>query len=198
MTTAVAGTSRAAKPLRGRPRSVVVACGLLVVLGAWLGIHLTMPGWYARLWYPLRYEVIVRGYAQQRQLDPALLAAVIETESKFDVQARSSAGAIGLMQLTPATAKGIALYTHGNKFQLSDLTNPDINVRYGTWYLRHLLDKYHDERLALAAYNAGQTTVDRWIAQGVGIQFAETRAYLDKVESLKTLYRRVYASELGY
>jgi soluble lytic murein transglycosylase len=140
----------------------------------------------------------VRTYAQQQRLDPALLAAVIETESKFNADARSSAGAIGLMQLTPDTARGIAQYTHGSKFQVSDLDDPDINVRYGTWYLRHLLDKYRDERLALAAYNAGQANVDRWRAQHEGIQFADTRAYVDKVESLKKLYRRVYASELGY
>jgi soluble lytic murein transglycosylase len=123
---------------------------------------------------------------------------VIETESKFDSEARSSAGAVGLMQLTPDTARGIALNTHGSKFQISDLTNPDINVRYGTWYLRRLLDKYQSEPLALAAYNAGQTNVDGWLAQHVGIHFAETRAYVDKVESLKKLYRRVYAGELGY
>ena len=142
--------------------------------------------------------MIVRGYADQRHLDPALLAAVIETESKFTADARSSAGAVGLMQLTPDTAQGIATHTGGTHFQLSDLTNPDINVRYGTWYLRHLLDKYHDERLALAAYNAGQGTVDSWITQHEGIQFSETRAYVDKVENLKVLYRRVYAGELGY
>jgi soluble lytic murein transglycosylase len=140
----------------------------------------------------------VRTYAHQQQLDPALLAALIDTESKFDADARSSAGAVGLMQLTPQTAEGIAQYTHGSKFRLSDLTNPDINVRYGTWYLRRLLDRYHNERLALAAYNAGQGIVDNWIAQHEGIQFAQTRAYVDKVESLKRLYRRVYASELGY
>ena len=140
----------------------------------------------------------MRTYAHQQRLDPALLAAVIDTESKFKADARSSAGAIGLMQLTPQTAEGIAQYTHGSKFQLSDLTNPDINVRYGTWYLRHLLDKYQDERLALAAYNAGQANVDGWLARHEGIQFSQTRAYVDKVESLKKLYRRVYASELGY
>ena len=142
--------------------------------------------------------MIVRGYAEQRQLDPAFLAAVIEAESKFDAEARSSADAVGLMQLTPETAQGIALHTGGTKFQLSDLTNPDINVRYGTWYLRHLLDRYHDERLALAAYNAGQGNVDNWIAAHEGIQFSQTRAYVDKVESLKTLYRRIYPTELGY
>jgi soluble lytic murein transglycosylase len=172
---------------------------VFAAIGVFLYLQKTEPAWYARLWYPLKYQTIVRTYAQQQRLDPALLAAVIETESKFNAAARSSAGAIGLMQLTPQTAEGIAEYTHGTKFKLSDLDNPDINVRYGTYYLRRLLDKYHgNERLALAAYNAGQGTVDGWIAQHEGIQFADTRAYVDKVESLKKLYRRVYASELGY
>ena len=169
-----------------------------VLAGAFLYLQHTEPAWYARLWYPLRYPTIVRTYAQQQRLDPALLAAVIETESKFKADARSSAGAVGLMQLTPATAEGIAEYTHGSKFQLSDLTNPDINVRYGSWYLRQLLNHYRNERLALAAYNAGKGNVDRWLAAHEGIQFADTRAYVDKVESLKKLYRRVYASQLGY
>jgi soluble lytic murein transglycosylase len=124
---------------------------------------------------------------------------VIETESKFNPEARSNAGAVGLMQLTPATAKGIAQYTGGSRFRLSDLTNPDINIRYGAWYLGHLLDRYHgDERLALAAYNAGEERVDGWQSEHVGIQFSETRDYVSKVERLKKIYRRAYASELGY
>jgi soluble lytic murein transglycosylase len=123
---------------------------------------------------------------------------VIEQESKFQVGAKSSAGAIGLMQLQPATAKGIALRTGGTKFVLSDLYDPELNVRYGAWYLHHLMAKYGDERLALAAYNAGQQNVDRWRAEGDGIQFPETRAYVSKVERLKGIYRRAYSSELGY
>jgi soluble lytic murein transglycosylase len=159
----------------------------------------TEPPWYARLWYPLRYSAIVRGHAAHYRLDPALLAAVIESESKFNAGARSSAGAVGLMQLTPSTAKGIALYTGGHRFRVSDLTNPEINVRYGAWYLRHLLDRYDDdERLALAAYNAGEDNVDRWERAHVGIQFDETRDYVDKVERLKKIYRRAYANQLGY
>jgi soluble lytic murein transglycosylase len=139
----------------------------------------------------------VRGHASHYDLNPALLAAVIEQESKFDAGARSSAGAVGLMQLQPATAKGIAKYTGGDRFVLSDLDDPEINVRYGAWYLHHLLQKYGDERLALAAYNAGQQNVDDWRARGVGIQFGETRAYVDRVERLKRIYRRAYASQLG-
>ena len=166
-------------------------------IGAFTYLQRTEPAWWARIWYPLRYEAIVRGHAQHYRLNPALLAAVIEQESKFNASARSSTGAIGLMQLQPATAKGIAIHTGGNDFVLADLDNPEINVRYGSWYLRHLLDKYHDERLALAAYNAGQANVDDWLSKGEDIQFSETRAYVSRIERLKGIYRRAYASELG-
>jgi peptidoglycan lytic transglycosylase len=157
----------------------------------------TEPPWWARLWYPLSYASIIRTHAANYHLSPALLAAIIDEESKFDAGARSSAGAVGLMQLTPQTAEGIAQYTGGSKFVLSDLTNPEINIRYGAWYLRHLLDKYRNERTALAAYNAGQENVDRWRAAHEGVQFPETRAYVDRVEWLKGIYRRAYGSALG-
>ena len=157
----------------------------------------TEPAWWARIWYPLRYSTIVRAHAHNYDLNPALLAAVIDEESKFRADAKSSAGAVGLMQLLPATAKGIAIHTGGSKFVTSDLYDPEITVRYGAWYLHHLLQKYGDERLALAAYNAGQQNVDSWRAEGKDIQFPETRAYVDKVERLKGIYRRTYARELG-
>ncbi|MEK6276092.1 MAG: lytic transglycosylase domain-containing protein [Actinomycetota bacterium] len=150
------------------------------------------PAWFQRLRYPLRYEQIVRGHARNYRLDPALVAAVIYQESRFRADAKSSSGAIGLMQLRPETAKGIAIRTGGSRFTTSDLYNAEINVRYGSWYLRHLLNKYDDEKLALAAYNAGQHNVDRWRAEGKGIQFSETREYVDRVEELKEIYRDAY------
>jgi soluble lytic murein transglycosylase len=173
----------------------------VLIIGAALGgglayVNSSEPAWYVRIRYPLRYDTIVRGHARNYRLDPALLASVIYQESKFRAGARSSSGAIGLMQLLPDTAKGIALHTGGSKFRVSDLDDPEINVRYGSWYLRHLLDKYGDERAALAAYNAGQDNVDRWRAEGKGIAFAETRHYVARVEHLKVLYRRGYRSEL--
>ncbi len=139
----------------------------------------------------------MRAHSANYDINPALLAAVIEQESKFRADAKSSAGAIGLMQLLPDTAKGIAIHTGGSKFVLSDLYNPEINIRYGAWYLHHLMQRYGDEKTALAAYNAGQQNVDRWRAEGKGIEFPETRAYVDKVERLKGIYRRAYAKELG-
>lgn len=171
-----------------------LAAGLLVVFAM---LQSSKPGWWERLWYPLEYEQIVRGHARNYSLDPALLAAVIYQESKFHADAKSSSGAIGLMQLLPDTAKGIALHTGGTAFRVDDLYNPEINVRYGAWYLRHLLRKYDDEQTALAAYNAGQDNVDRWRRDGGGIRFAETRAYVDRVEELKAIYRRAYGAELG-
>jgi soluble lytic murein transglycosylase len=101
------------------------------------------------------------------------------------------------MQLLPDTAQGIALHTGGSKFRVRDLYDPEINVRYGSFYLRRLLNKYGDERLALAAYNAGQANVDEWIAQGKGIAFEETRGYVDSVLELRDVYARAYGSELG-
>ena len=175
--------------------SVIVV--LAAVGAAFLYVERTSPAWYERLRYPLSYEHIVVGHARNYDLDPALIAAVIYRESKFDSNARSSSGAIGLMQLLPDTAKGIALHTGGSRFRVSDLYDPEINVRYGSFYLRRLLTKYEDTRLALAAYNAGQTNVDEWIAAGEDIAFPETREYVDDVLAARDVYEHAYAEELG-
>ncbi len=173
--------------------------GLLALVLAGLGIYVveTEPRWYERVRYPLRYEEIITGHAANYRLEPQLLAAMIYQESKFEAAARSSSGAVGLMQLLPETGQGIADRTGGNSWRPEDLLNPELNVRYGAWYLRHLLDKYGDEELALAAYNAGQANVDRWRERGVGIQFDETRHYVVRVRKLKQIYARAYPSELG-
>jgi soluble lytic murein transglycosylase len=174
---------------------LVLGVAVIAALAAAFGtIHLTRPAWYDRLWHPFRYQQIVLGHARNYHLDPALLAAVIYQESKFNADAKSDRGAIGLMQLLPDTAKGIAERTGGSKFRVSDLYDPEINVRYGAWYLRHLLDKYGSERTALAAYNAGQANIDAWRARGIGIQFDETKEFVGHVESLKRTYRHAYSS----
>jgi soluble lytic murein transglycosylase len=178
-----------------------------LALAGFLVVRAEQPGWWVRLWYPLEYASIVSGNARLYHLDPALVAAVIYEESQFDPKARSGAGAVGLMQLLPDTARGIAVHTGGTKFDpATDLLDPDLNVRYGCWYLNHLRQKYarypNGPELALAAYNAGQTNVDSWIdatpaGQPVEIRFAETRDYVADVERLEKLYRRAYGDELG-
>jgi soluble lytic murein transglycosylase len=178
--------------LSGRLLLALTAAAVLLCTIA--TIHFTQPAWYQRFRYPLHYEEIVLGHARNYRLDPALLAAVIYQESKFRADARSDRGAVGLMQLLPATAEGIAARTGGARFVAGDLYDPEINVRYGAWYLRHLLDKYGSEELALAAYNAGQANVDRWRARQLPIQFSETRDFVDRVEDLKNTYHHAYAS----
>jgi soluble lytic murein transglycosylase len=155
---------------------------------------------------PLRHEDIIRQQAGEKHLDPALVAGVIYTESRFRDQT-SRAGAKGLMQLTPDTARFVERLSGGSTFQLSDLSTPQVNIAYGTYYLRYLLDRYGDnEVLALAAYNGGEGNVDRWVdaARQKGealsieaIPFGETRAYVRAVQSAAGQYRDSYRSELG-
>lgn len=178
---------------------VLVALSVVVLaiagIGAW--VHETQPDWYLRARYPLAYEDIIRGHARNYDLDPDLLAAVVYVESRFQPDARSDAGAFGLMQLLPATAQGIATRTGGTKFVLSDLEDPEINIRYGAWYLDHLRDRYGDMRTALAAYHAGQGNVDRWQREGSGVVFPETRAYVSEVERVTRVYEKAYGPTLG-
>jgi soluble lytic murein transglycosylase len=155
---------------------------------------------------PLRHEDIIRQQASSKHLDPALIAAVIYTESHFRDQT-SRAGAKGLMQITPGTARYIAHLSGGTAFRLDDLGTPQVNISYGAYYLRYLVERYGgNEVLALAAYNGGEGNVDRWIGEAGAndrslrvddIPFPETRAYVGKVEDAKREYRRVYRRQLG-
>lgn len=183
-----------------------VAAVLVVAVAAIAYLEHTEPAWWVRLWYPLQYRGSIVRYARARHLDPALVAAVIDRESGFRAGSHSSAGAIGLMQLLPATARGIAERTGGVDFRVSDLYRPDINIRYGTWYLADLVSRYRRDPdptvLALAAYNAGSANVDRWIAatppgRPVMIRFAVTRSYVADVLHERDLYRKAYGAELS-
>jgi soluble lytic murein transglycosylase len=155
---------------------------------------------------PLRHDDIIRQQARDKDLDPALIAAVIYEESKFRDQT-SHAGARGLMQITPRTAEFIARDSGGSRFTQADLATPQINISYGAYYLRYLLRRYEgNDELAIAAYNAGETNVDRWVRDAGGpekfdrvedIPFPETRAYVKGVLDHRQDYRQHYGDELG-
>jgi soluble lytic murein transglycosylase len=155
---------------------------------------------------PLRHDDIIRQQAGQKQLDPALIAAVIYEESKFRDQT-SKAGAKGLMQIVPDTARFIARKSGGTEFELRDLGTPQINISYGAFYLRYLIQSYdRNVVLALAAYNAGQRNVDGWVRRAGGVEgfdagrdipFPETREYVTGVLERQREYREHYARELG-
>src|SRR5271165_2012871 len=155
---------------------------------------------------PLSDASVIREQAAEKDLDPALIAAVIYAETKFNPRP-SPAGAQGLMQILPTTAYFIAHLSGGSSFTAGDLATPAINVAYGSYYLRYLLDHYDgNEMLAVAAYNAGLANVDSWVAQAnaagrpltvEGIPFPETRAYVQRVLEAQREYRSTYGRQLG-
>jgi peptidoglycan lytic transglycosylase len=177
---------------------VAVLAGLLV---AFLIASGTFDHAIKELTLPLRHEDVIRQQADEKGVDAALIAAVIYAESKFEDQ-ESSAGARGLMQITPEAAATIAKNSEATSFELKDLGDPEINIRYGTFLLRELLDRYDgDEAAALAAYNAGPGNADKWGGAGLSVEdipFPETRAYVEEVLEKRDEYRRKYAKELGY
>ncbi len=188
-------------------RRLTLALGCALVAVAVLSLLRPVDHAVHEIQLPLRHEDIIRQQAADKKVDPALIAAVIYTESRFRDQT-SHAGAKGLMQLMPQTADYIARKSGGTRFVRDDLATPQINISYGTWYLRYLLTKYHGSVvLALAAYNAGEGKVDQWWRRAADsgqrfriaehIPFPETRQYVHRVLTARADYRRYYARELG-
>jgi soluble lytic murein transglycosylase len=186
-------------------RRRLLAGGAAIAAGLAVGLVLGLFGKFGdviqELTLPLRHEDIIRLQAKEKHVDAALIAAVIYAESKFDDRT-SSAGARGLMQITPQAAKDIERHSGGTTFEFGDLGDPEINIRYGTYLLRELLDRYDGDTVAaLAAYNAGPGNVDRWGGSSLGVDaipFPETRAYVEDVLDKRHAYREKYAKELGY
>ncbi|MGN6277018.1 MAG: lytic transglycosylase domain-containing protein [Solirubrobacterales bacterium] len=187
-----------------RRRRLAAFGGVAVLVGLLLGL-LVSSGVFdetlKELTLPLQHEDVIRQQAAEKEVDAALIAAVIYSESKFSDQ-ESSAGARGLMQITPEAAKFIEKQSGGTTFKLEDLSDPEINIRYGTFLLHELLERYNgNEAAALAAYNAGPGNVDKWGGANLTIEdipFPETRAYVEEVLEKRDEYRQKYAKELGY
>ena len=213
MNSSVATVNRRSRPSRrasaARRRRIALRLLAAAVVLA-VGIPLAMPLFrkaVSELTLPLAYSDVIRQQAAEKRLDPALIAAVIYAETKFDPRP-SSAGAEGLMQILPATAEFLARRSGATTFTVADLGTPQINIAYGSYYLRYLLNEYGGAAIpALAAYNGGETNVNRWISQErrVGrpltiaeIPFPQTRAYVARVLGAQRQYRQTYASQLGY
>jgi soluble lytic murein transglycosylase len=205
------GTRR--KPQRrGRPRLLRRRLLLLAFVAIAAAVTMAILSPWAdkavkEIRLPLRHDDIIRQQANDKNLDPSLIAGVIYVESRFRDQT-SHAGAKGLMQIMPGTADYIAHKSGGTAFVQGDLAEPQINIAYGSWYMRYLLEHYHGNTiLALAAYNAGEGKVDEWWRNASDrgetfrvadhIPFPETRGYVSKVLSARRDYRREYRAELG-
>ncbi|HEX5711685.1 MAG TPA: lytic transglycosylase domain-containing protein [Solirubrobacterales bacterium] len=189
---------------RARSRRWLMLGTAAAALGLLLGVMVATGKFdqaIQELTLPLRHEDIIRQQAAEKEVDAALIAAVIYSESKFS-DATSSAGARGLMQITPEAANEIERLSGGTSFNLDDLSDPEINIRYGTFLLRELLERFDgDLAAALAAYNAGPSNAEEWGGSGLTVSeipFPETRAYVEEVLDKQGSYRQEYAQELGY
>jgi soluble lytic murein transglycosylase len=208
VSTTTRATARRRSASRARTRRRLLLGFVLAAIAAVVAVSLMPRAKDAvqELTLPLRHEDIIVQQAREKKVPADLIAGVIYAESRFSDQT-SHAGARGLMQITPDTAETIATSTGGVNFRQEDLADPQVNISYGTWYLRNLLDRYGENVvLALAAYNAGQGNVDGWISEArakgepltiEAIPFAETRGYVHSVLEARADYREKYARQLG-
>ena len=175
---------------------------LLVVVGilAILPFALRLPDAVMRTMYPLRYEATIRQVSEENGLEPAFVAGVIYTESRFRPDAESHRGAYGLMQLLPESARFIQRKSGIE----GDYHDPEANIRLGTWFLGYLEDRYQgDERLMLAAYNSGEGTVDAWVSEegfdiAKDIPYKETREYVNNALEARHTYQELYGKNLQH
>ncbi len=185
---------------------LALVCVAVVIAAVGAFLQGRMPLGIAEHLYPLRYEAEIAGAAERYHVDPYLVAAVVKAESGFDPEAKSGAGAVGLMQLMPTTADWIAARDDWQGAAKPDLHDPAQNLDLGTYYMAFLLERFADVPTALAAYNAGHGAVEQWLAaRGASpaggspttllpadIPFPETRGFVERVERLRELYRQTY------
>lgn len=185
-------------------RMKVLVAGVLIAALATYAVY--NSNWFQKKYiYPLPYEAIIFKYALENDVDPFLVASVIRAESKFFAKARSPKGAMGLMQMMPETAEWVASQMEFTDFSLSQLDNPEVSIRLGTWYLSSLKREFNsNEVLILAAYNGGRGNVKHWMGQyqwsfdfnGIErIPFRETREYVKRVLKSKARYQELYQAE---
>ena len=153
----------------------------------------TVYSYYLHYKYPLKYEEQVTKYSNEFGVEASLVSAVIYEESRFNPYSSSDKGAVGLMQLVPQTAEYISNKLKDKSFNPDKIADIDQNIRYGTYYLKYLNDKYKDLDKVLAAYNAGEGNVDKWISEGdYQVKFEETRNFVDRVKKSSSIYEKLY------
>ncbi len=182
-------------------RDFLKAIGVLLLLTVIIfGFRVGRELYYIQR-YPLLYKDSIETSAKTYDLDPYMVASVIWVESKFNANAVSGKGAIGLMQIMPDTGEWIAGKLGDADFSADDLETPEVSIRYGCWYLNYLDERFSgDTTLMLAAYNGGPGRVEEWLAdeqfnengQLVNIPFGETDDFIKRVENTYEIYQEFY------
>jgi soluble lytic murein transglycosylase len=178
---------------------------IILVLLLFIAFSLQQFKILEKIRYPYPYKPLIEKYASEYSLDPLFVLAVMREESRFKPESCSPKGALGLMQIMPATAREIAHHL-GEEYREDILLDPEVNIRYGTWYLAQLNKQFDGNAvIVLAAYNAGCGRVAKWLqASDLGpyliedIPFFETREYVKKVLKSYKIYSRLYDEQVYY
>lgn len=188
------------KRKRSSKKTIIIAIVLVMLSAGYFGSW--KDSLLREVVYPMQYDYMVRQYAYENKVDTALVASVILAESKFNSQASSHRGAVGLMQIMPETGNWIAQEMNLNGYTPDQLNDVRTNIRMGTWYLGYLQREFDGNTiLALAAYNAGRGHVDDWVkkygwnknfSEIDKIPFSETREYVKVVLQNEQQYKRLY------
>ncbi len=175
-----------------------VILGVVGALALATLMFLRGPASWQRIYYPLEYREPIATSAQRHRVNPYLVAAIINSESSWDASAKSSQGAVGLMQVLPSTAEQLARWkkVDATRYPPSRLSDPEVNIEYGTAYFRYLVERYHEIETALAAYNAGLRRADTWVKAGGNIrdaiEYPETKHYVLRVVRGRDRYEALY------
>ena len=178
--------------------------GVVVLLAVATALFLRGPAFWQRVYYPLGYRAQIADSSARHRVSPYLVAAIINAESSWKPSTRSAAGAVGLMQVLPSTAQDLARRgtVDATKFPPANLSDPAVNIEYGTAYVRFLVGRYHEIQTALAAYNAGLRHADEWAREGgdirTAIQFPETKQYVLRVSRGKERYQALYPEAFAH
>ncbi len=193
------GNGGAVAKKRKRKRRAAIAVVIAAVIAAIVLAGIPIA---ERMYYKLDYREYITEASQEYTVNPYYIAAMIKCESNYDPNAVSQAGAVGLMQMMPETAKEIS--NRGivdSKWSPDNLTDPQTNIMFGTAYIRYLVERYHEMNPALAAYNAGMGNVDKWLQNDSdirgSIEFTETEKYLRSVNRAKEMYEKLYPDVFG-
>jgi len=146
--------------------------------------------------FPLQYQDTIKKWCRQYNEDPFLVAAIIMQESGFNPKATSPVGAMGMMQVMPATSRSIASGVEYQNFTTDKLYDPNVSIQFGTWYIHVLKEKYNGNvTAALAAYNAGSGNADKWLRMGI-LNDPSGNGYARRVQDYMQVYRKLYQNEL--
>ena len=170
---------------------------------------ISLNEYFMKRLYPTKYDYFIEKFSRKYKVRKTLIYAVIKTESDFDKNAKSKSNALGIMQITGETFEWLLNFEAKNnkmkkykKLKINDLFDPEINIKYGTYFISILLSKYKDEKTALAAYNAGMGRVDYWLKNKsfsedgitlIKIPFKETEDYVQKVFKSEEVYKNLYS-----